>query len=144
MHAPQTITAATGEAGEDRGAAARRLVVAAAGVKNAMTRHDFGLINKWLRYIKDVYRANSHELEALPAERRFDRLVELNVSEQVQNLAQTTFIQHAWHTENRPHIHGWVYDLRTGTLKEIAMMTPDSQLEPIYRFEFPDEPAAGG
>lgn len=114
------------------------------GVKNAMSHRNLGLINKWLRYIKDVYRANSHELEALPAERRFDRLVELNVSEQVQNLAQTTFIQHAWHTENRPHIHGWVYDLRTGTLKEIAMMTPDSQLEPIYRFEFPDEPAAGG
>ncbi len=115
------------------------------GVKNAMSNRNLGLINKWLRNIKDVYRAHSRELDTMAdTEKRFDRLVELNVAEQVQNLAETSFIQLAWHQENRPHIHGWVYDLRTGTLKEISMMTPNSNLEPIYQFEFPDAPPATG
>jgi len=60
------------------------------GVKNAMSRHDLGLINKWLRHIKDVYRHNRRELETIESEQaRWDRLVELNVAEQVQNLVET-------------------------------------------------------
>lgn len=107
------------------------------GVKNAMTQHDFGLINKWLRHIKDVYRMHHRELESIADDQaRYDRLVELNVNEQVQNLAQTSIVQRAWQNENRPIIHGWIYDLRTGYVKEIACMEPGAKLDDIYRFDF--------
>lgn len=111
------------------------------GIKNALGHKDLGLINKWLRHIKDIYRFHSRELDAIadPNE-RFRRLVELNVMEQVQNLAQTSIIQHAWRDEGSPHIHGWVYDLGTGYLKDLALMTPQSKLEDIYTFDFGDEP----
>lgn len=114
------------------------------GVHNAMTHKDLGLINKWLRNIKDVYRMNAHELDALTPERRFDRLVELNVTEQVMHLAETSFVQHAWKEEDRPMLHGWVYDIRTGYLKEIAQIPPRTALADIYRYEWPDEPITGG
>jgi len=111
------------------------------GVKNAMTHSDLGLINKWLRNIKDVYRIYSRELEAIadPAA-RFDRLVEVNTMEQVQHLAETSIVQRAWHLHGRPHIHGWVYDLRTGYLKELALMKPGSRVEDIYTFDFGESP----
>lgn len=113
------------------------------GIKNAMSRQDLGLINKWLRHIKDVYRIHRRELETIgDTQQRWDRLVELNVSEQVQNLAETSIVQKAWKAENRPIIHGWVYDLRTGYLKEIAAMKPGSRLDDIYMFDF-DAPAPG-
>ncbi len=114
------------------------------GVKNAMTRHNFGLINKWLRHIKDVYRLHKRELDCISDNQaRLDRLVEINIIEQVQNLAQTSIVQKAWHTENRPIIHGWVYDLRTGYVKEIASLQPGSCLDDIYMFDFnePEPPA---
>lgn len=111
------------------------------GIKNAMTKHDFGLINKWLRHIKDVYRLYARELDSIADHQlRMDRLVELNVTEQVHHLAETSIVQKAWHNEQRPCIHGWVYDLRTGYLKETAMMKPGSKLDDIYTFEF-DGPA---
>jgi carbonic anhydrase len=112
------------------------------GVKNAMTRFDFGLINKWLRHIKDVYRLHKRELDALSdPQKRYDRLVEINVTEQVQNLAETSIVQKAWRAEQRPTIHGWVYDLRTGYIREVAMMKPGATLDDIYLFDFEDETA---
>ncbi|MCU1330653.1 MAG: Carbonic anhydrase [Bryobacterales bacterium] len=107
------------------------------GVKNALTNTDLGLLNKWLRHIKDVYRLNRQEVESIadPA-LRLDRMVEINVAEQVHNLAQTSIVQKAWVTENRPVLHGWVYDIRTGLLKEVALMTPDTKLDDIYQFSF--------
>jgi len=112
------------------------------GVKNAMTNRDFGLINKWLRSIKDVYRLYSRELETIgEPQHRFDRLVELNVCEQVQNLAQTSIVQGAWSQRQAPTIHGWMYDLKTGYLKELAQMKPGAEIDPIYRFDF-DGPAS--
>ncbi|MCC6537505.1 MAG: carbonic anhydrase [Bryobacterales bacterium] len=109
------------------------------GVKNAMSRQDLGLINKWLRYIKDVYRYNRRELETIENEQaRWDRLVELNVAEQVQNLAQTSIVQRSWHSHQRPIVHGWVYDLRSGYLKEIASVKPGSKLDDIYQFDYDD------
>ncbi len=108
------------------------------GIKNAMTRQDLGLINKWLRHIKDIYRFHADELEQIPdLEKRIDRLVELNVMEQVRHIAETSIIQRAWDSEDRPIIHGWVYDLRTGYLKEITQLPPGSHLEDIYMFEYP-------
>jgi carbonic anhydrase len=107
------------------------------GVKNAMTRHDFGLINKWLRHLKDVYRIYQDHIESIADPKaRWDRLVQINVTEQVQNLAKTSIIQRAWDKEQRPTLHGWVYDLRTGYLKEFAEMPPGAKIEDIYRFQW--------
>ena len=106
------------------------------GVKNAMARTDLGMINTWLRHIKDIYRTNRRELETIEDEQvRWDRLVELNVAEQVQNIAQTTVIQNSWHAEARPLIHGWVYNLRSGYINEVACLRPGAKLDDIYAFE---------
>lgn len=107
------------------------------GVKNAMTNQDLGLINKWLRHIKDVYRIHRDHVNAIAdPQARWDRLVELNITEQVQNLAKTSIVQRAWHEERRPILHGWVYDLRTGYLKELACMPPGAEIDDIYRFSY--------
>jgi carbonic anhydrase len=107
------------------------------GIEHAMSRRDLGLINKWLRHIKDVYRLYQRELESIAdTNARWDRLVEINVTEQVQNLAQTSIVQRAWHKDRIPSLHGWVYDLCSGYLEEIALMPPDAKIDDIYRFEF--------
>lgn len=109
------------------------------GVKSAMSSKHLGLINKWLRNIKDVYRIHQRELDAMTDQTlRFRRLVELNVQEQVWKLAETSFVQHAWKNENRPYLHGWVYDLHTGYLKDLLMLTPGTPITEIYKFEFDD------
>jgi carbonic anhydrase len=107
------------------------------GVKAAMTRHSFGIINKWLRNIKDVYRFHATEVDALPTEEeRIDRLIELNVQNQVLNLAETSIIQKAWKHHNRPTLHGWVYDLHDGLIKPLTTMEPDTPLPyPIYQYD---------
>lgn len=111
------------------------------GIKNALTRKDLGLINKWLRHIKDVYRLHSRELAAIgDPQQRYDRFVEINVAEQVNNLAETSIVQKAWHHEKRPVIHGWVYDLRNGYLKEVSRLEPGCRLDDVYMFDF-DDPA---
>src|ERR1044072_6237974 len=83
------------------------------GVRAAMNQHHYGIINHWLKNIKDVYRFHRDEIEALGTEdERADRLTELNVREQVFNLAKTSIIQTAWKYDQRPHLHGWVYGLK--------------------------------
>lgn len=110
------------------------------GVKAAMTNKDLGLINKWLRNIKDVYVKHHSELDAImDEEQKFDKLVELNVVEQVYNLAKTTIVQKAWATgENYPQLHGWVLDLHTGLMKSIIEIAPGEtdKIEEIYRYKF--------
>ncbi|MBS1789787.1 MAG: carbonate dehydratase [Acidobacteria bacterium] len=111
------------------------------GVKNALSNKNLGLINKWLRHIKDVYRTHEHELDGITdAEKRFRRLVELNVQEQVWHLAETSIIQQAWHSGNGvgPFIHGWVYDLHTGVLNDLFKLTPETKIDDIYKFHFDD------
>jgi carbonic anhydrase len=109
------------------------------GVKAAMTNKDFGLINKWLRNIKDVYSKHEDELISVSDDHeRFDRLVELNVIEQTKNLAKTTIIQKAWKKRNYPHLHGWVFDLHTGLINSISEIPPGSPVESIYRYDFED------
>ncbi len=107
------------------------------GVKAAMTRHSFGLINKWLRNIKDVYRLHQQEIEALPTEEeRLNRLIELNIKEQVLHLAETSIVQKSWKKHGRPHLHGWVYDLHDGVIRPMSSMPPNSPLEhPIYEYD---------
>lgn len=107
------------------------------GVKAAMTHSDLGLINKWLRNIKDTYYYNRKELEAIEdINKRADRLTELSVMDQVMNLAQTSIVQHAWKDENRPTLHGWVYGLTDGILHDLVKMDPNTPLDPIYQYDF--------
>ena len=107
------------------------------GVKTAMSRRDLGLINKWLRHIKDVYRFHSAELDAITEEKpRFDRLVELNVVEQVHHLSDISFVQRAWRKHQRPMLHGWIYDLHTGLINDIVKIDPGDHPHDIYEYEF--------
>jgi carbonic anhydrase len=106
------------------------------GVKAAVTRQSFGIINKWLRNIKDVHRIHERELEEISDEdERIDKLVELNVQEQVMNLAKTSIIQRAWKYENRPQLHGWVYSLKDGLLKQIYSMPPNTHFDDLYEYD---------
>lgn len=106
------------------------------GVKASMTNHNFGIINKWLRNIKDVYRFHREELDNITDEdARADRLVELNVQEQVMNLAKTSIIQKAWEHEQRPHLHGWVYGLKDGLINPIFEMNAKTHIDPLYEFD---------
>lgn len=113
------------------------------GIKAAQTNSDFGLINKWLRHIKDIYRIHQRELDALSnLDERTNRMVELNVVEQVMNLAETSIVQRAWQDRQNPTIHGMVFDLETGYLKTITSIQAGTDLDRIYRFDFADTEAA--
>jgi carbonic anhydrase len=107
------------------------------GVKAAMTHVDFKpILNKWLRNIKDVYRLYQEELDAIADEdARADRLVELNVKEQVMNLAKMSTIQRAWNNDDRPHLHGWAYGLKDGYINPILHLPPKSPIDPLYKYE---------
>lgn len=92
------------------------------GVLAAMENKQFGLIDNWLRHIKDVYRLHFKELDAIAnTNDRADRLVELNVIEQVQDLGKTSIVQNAWKREQPLHIHGWVYDVKDGIIKDLEV-----------------------
>ncbi len=107
------------------------------GVKAAMTQTDYKpILNKWLRNIKDVYRIYREELDAIEdMEKRADRLVELNVKEQVTNLAKMSTIQKAWKEERRPHLHGWAYGLKNGYINPILDLEPGTGIDPIYEYD---------
>jgi len=107
------------------------------GIKAAATKIDYKpVLNMWLRNIKDVMRHHRDELEKVnDEENRLDRLVELNVQEQVYNLAKTTIIQRCWEKEKRPDLHGWVYGLKDGIIKPVFEMKADSPIDPLYKYE---------
>jgi carbonic anhydrase len=107
------------------------------GIKAATTKTDFKpVLNMWLRNIKDVYRLHRDELDAIKEEeKRVDRLVELNVREQVYNLAKTSIIQRAWKEEKRPDLHGWVYGLKDGIIKPVFDMKTGTAIDSIYEFD---------
>ena len=86
----------------------------------AMQPRDYGLLNPWLRTIRDVYRLHRDELDAIADEQaRYDRLVELNVQEQCINLIKIACVQKRYLHEQYPTVHGWVFDIRTGRLKDL-------------------------
>ena len=92
------------------------------GVKAAMEAQDYGILNPWLRTIRDVYRLHREELNAITDEqKRYDRLVELNVQEQCVNLIKIACIQKRYVEEQYPIVHGWVFDIRTGRLKDLQI-----------------------
>lgn len=107
------------------------------GVKAALSRNSLGLINKWLRHIKDVYRFHQAEIDAMPTEEaRVNKLIECNVVEQVNNLAKTSIVQQAWKDRGGPHLHGWVYDLADGIIHTLVDIEPNAKLDlEIYQFE---------
>jgi carbonic anhydrase len=107
------------------------------GIKAAMTNHDYKyVLNMWLRNIKDVYRLHRDELLNIQnEEKKFDRLVELNVQEQVMHLAKTSIIQRAWKNDQRPDLHGWVYGLKDGIIKPVFEMKSGSHLDPLYEYD---------
>ena len=106
------------------------------GVKASLTQNNYGMINKWLRNIKDIYRLHEDEFTVLKdEEEKVDRLVELNVMEQVLNLAKTSIIQQAWRKRPAPTQHGRVYGLEDGLLKTLCKMDHESKLDPIYTYE---------
>lgn len=107
------------------------------GVKAAMQNEQFGLVDNWLRFIKDVYRMHSQELDSIKdEEKKFDRFVELNVIEQVFDLTKTTIIQNAWRERNEPVVHGWVYSLKTGLIKDLNVSFDSSaKLPSIFRVD---------
>jgi len=91
----------------------------------------------WLRNIKDVYRLHRKELDTINDEAvRIDRLTELNVQEQVFNLAKTSIIQKAWKREQRPHLHGWVYGLKDGIINPVFEMSVGTHIDEIYEYEY--------
>jgi carbonic anhydrase len=106
------------------------------GVRAAMTQTSLGLINKWLRNIKDVYRIHRKEVDAIDDyDKRSNRLVELNVKEQVMNLAKTSIVQAAWKKENRPDLHGWVYDLHDGIINPVFEILAGDHIDPLYEYD---------
>ena len=106
------------------------------GVKAAMDNHSYGLIDNWLRNIKDVYWVNRDALDGVKKESdRADRLVELNVMASAKNLIKTSIIQHAWKVSNMPIVHGWVYRLSDGILHDLCKIEPGTGLESVYRFD---------
>lgn len=107
------------------------------GINAALSNQDYEhVLNMWLRNIKDVYHIYRSELNAIKdKETKSDRLVELNVIEQVKHLARTSIIQRAWKNEQRPHLHGWVYGLKDGTIKPIFEMPAGTEIEDVYQFE---------
>ena len=107
------------------------------GIKAAMSNTDFNqVLNMWLRNIKDIYRIHRKELEAITDEEsRVNRMVEINVKEQIFNLAKTAMIQRAWSNDQRPDLHGWVYDLHDGLIKPVIEMKAGADLDELYEFE---------
>lgn len=92
------------------------------GVRAAMNKQSLGLLDNWLKNIRDVYRTHQKELDSIDSfEEEFDRLVELNVQEQCINVLKTNYVQTSYLQNGYPLIHGWVYDLHDGVLKDLKL-----------------------
>ncbi|HEX6194080.1 MAG TPA: carbonic anhydrase [Chitinophagaceae bacterium] len=107
------------------------------GIKAAITNTDYKpLLNMWLRNIKDVYRLHRNELDGIKdMDERSDRLVELNVQEQIFSLAKTSIVQRTWKNEQRPDLHGWVYGLKNGIIKPVYEMKAGTHIDSLYEYD---------
>lgn len=105
------------------------------GVRAAMHNQELGLIDNWLRHIKDVYQKHEHDLDSIADQgRRFDRFCELNVIEQVANVCHTTIVQGAWRRGQTLNVHGWIYGLQDGHLRDLNItVTGADELPSLYR-----------
>jgi carbonic anhydrase len=107
------------------------------GVIAAMSNTQYGLIDNWLRHIKDVYRLHAEELDGISdAQKRTDRLVELNVVENVYNLCKTSIVQNAWANGQELGVHGWVYSLSTGIIADMNVSTHNNEnMDNVFKFK---------
>ena len=107
------------------------------GVIAAMENKQFGLIDNWLRHIKDVYRYHHKELDAIEDKtQRARRFVEVNVIEQVHDLGKTSIVQNAWKNNQPLHVHGWVYDIQDGIIKDLNVnFTCTKDLHKVYHLD---------
>lgn len=108
------------------------------GVKAAMGNDSIGIIDNWIRHIKDVYRHHKHYLDSIIDEKeRFNRFVELNVKEQVYDLAKTSIVQNAWRNGQELSLHGWVYGLNSGYVTDLNVnIDSNEQLDEVYQLKF--------
>lgn len=108
------------------------------GVKAAMGNNSIGVIDNWVRHIKDVYRFHQTYLDSVIDEKeRFNKFVELNVKEQVFDLAKTSIVQSAWRKEQELSIHGWVYGLNSGYVTDLGVnFSSDDDLDGVYQLNF--------
>jgi carbonic anhydrase len=98
------------------------------GIKAAMGTEEHGMIDNWLRHIKDVYRLHRKEIDGIEDEQvRFDRMCELNVVEQVANVCQSSIVQNAWRIGQELHVHGWCYSLGNGHIKDLEVTVSSAE-----------------
>src|SRR5258706_5041612 len=107
------------------------------GLRAAMGNQQFGIIDNWIRHIKDVYHMYFEELESIKDEKeRENAFAEYNVIEQVFDLSQTSIIQNSWSKRGGPWVHGWIYDIRNGLIKDLKVsMNNNDDLQPIYKLK---------
>ena len=108
------------------------------GVKAAMGNQSIGLIDNWIRHIKDVYRIHENYLNSFAnEEERFNKFVEVNAQEQVFDLAKTSIVQNAWRNGQDLTLHGWTYGLNSGYVTDLGVnMSSNSELDEVYRLKF--------
>jgi carbonic anhydrase len=108
------------------------------GVKAAMSNQSIGLIDNWIRHIKDIYRLHEHYLNAITDEdERFNKFVEINAQEQVFDLAKTSIVQSAWKNGQELTLHGWAYGLNSGYVTDLDVnMSSNEDLDDVYRLKF--------
>jgi carbonic anhydrase len=107
------------------------------GIKAAMSNRNYNqVLNMWLRNIKDVFRLHQTELDGIDDEdKKYERLTELNVQEQVMHLAKTSIIQRAWKHRQAPDLHGWVYGLKDGIINPVFEMKANTSIDPLYEYD---------
>lgn len=107
------------------------------GVKAAIAHQSLGLIDNWIRNIEDTYFTHAKEVDAITnVMDKVNKLVEFNVVDQVRNLSHTSIIQRSWKNNQQPFIHGMVYDINTGLLKNLTTLGPDKEIPKPYRYDF--------
>ena len=108
------------------------------GVKAALGNSSIGIIDNWIRHIKDVYRLHKDELDNIPNEdERFNTFVEINVKEQVFDLAKTSIVQNAWKNNQELFLHGWVYGLNSGYVTDLNVnISSEKDLDDVYQLKF--------
>jgi carbonic anhydrase len=108
------------------------------GIKAAMGNDSIGIIDNWIRHIKDVYRFHKEELDSISnEEERFNKFVEVNVKEQVFDLAKTSIVQSAWKSNQELVLHGWVYGLNSGYVTDLYVnISSNNDLDDVYQLEF--------
>ena len=108
------------------------------GVKAAMSNTSYGLLDNWLTHIKDVYKLHRQELDGIEDEdARYRKFIELNVQEQVNNVAKLAFVQEEWNKGNEfPYVHGWVFNIENGCLNNLGLTVNSAEhLDKVFRYE---------